>query len=203
MFIEPLLNYSVNRGWIEVISGPMFSGKTEELIRRLKRARIANLKVAIFKPALDSRYSDENVVSHDLTSIPSIRVSRPIEIFENYDNADVIGIDEVQFFNESIVDIVQFLAIKGKRVIIAGLDMDSNGKPFGPMPALLTVSEYITKLHAICVNCGSLASHSHRLTTEVKDLVFVGGKSEYEPLCRKCFYQKTNREEEEENKFNV
>ena len=200
MFIEPLMNHNVNRGWIEVISGPMFSGKTEELIRRLKRARIANLRVSIFKPAVDKRYSEESVVSHDLTSVPSIRVNRAIEILEYYDDADVIGVDEVQFFNEGIVDVVQYLALKGKRVIIAGLDMDSNGKPFGPMPALLTVSEYITKLHAICVNCGSLASHSHRLTTDVKELVFVGGKSEYEPLCRKCFHDKTTTEEEQKIK---
>jgi thymidine kinase len=186
MFIEPLLSHDGTRGWIEVITGPMFSGKTEELIRRLKRAMIAARKVAIFKPALDERYSKENVVSHDANEIKSIRINRPIEIIEYYDDADVIGIDEVQFFNDSIVDVVQFLALKGKRVIIAGLDMDSNGKPFGPMPALLTVSEYITKLHAICVECGSLATHSFRIADE-EGLVVIGAGDKYKPLCRKCF----------------
>ena len=193
MFIEPLLNRNSNRGWIEVIAGPMFSGKTEELIRRLKRAKIANLKVAIFKPKVDTRYKADEVVSHDASAIPSIRVERAIEIIEYYDDADVIGIDEVQFFNEAIVDIVQYLALKGKRVVIAGLDMDSNGKPFGPMPALLTVSEYVTKLHAICMDCGSLATHSYR-TSSNKAQVLIGEKESYLPLCRHCYHKRTDSE---------
>jgi thymidine kinase len=194
MFIEPLLNRQINKGWIEVIAGPMFSGKTEELIRRLKRAKIAQMQVAIFKPLIDNRYSADEVVSHDSNSIKSIRVGRAIEIVEYYDDADVIGIDEVQFFNEAVVDIVQFLALKGKRVIVAGLDMDSNGKPFGPMPALLTVSEYVTKLHSICIECGSLATHSYRISAE-KSQVHIGEKDSYQPLCRHCYHKKTLEEE--------
>jgi thymidine kinase len=190
MFLEPLISADEHRGWIEVITGPMFSGKTEELIRRLKRATIALKKVAIFKPSIDKRYSRENIVSHDSNQITSIMVDRAIEILEYYDDAEVIGIDEVQFFNEAIVDVVQFLALKGKRVIIAGLDMDSSGKPFGPMPALLTISEYITKLHAICVDCGSLASFSFRLVAN-EDLVVIGARDKYKPLCRRCFSKQT------------
>ncbi|MBT3302491.1 MAG: thymidine kinase [Bacteroidetes bacterium] len=196
MFIEPLLNRHLNKGWIEVIAGPMFSGKTEELIRRLKRAKIANFKVSIFKPKVDNRYSANEVVSHDANAIASIIVDRPIEIVEYYDDADVIGVDEVQFFNEAIVDVLQYLALKGKRVIVAGLDMDSNGKPFGPMPALLTVSEYVTKLHAICMDCGSLATHSYRLSKD-KSRILIGEKDNYEPLCRHCFHKKTIAEETE------
>ncbi|MBC8344294.1 MAG: thymidine kinase [Bacteroidetes bacterium] len=195
MFIEPLLNKKYDKGWIEVIAGPMFSGKTEELIRRLKRAKIANLKVSIFKPKVDTRYSSDEVVSHDANAIPSIRVERAIEIIEFYEEADVIGIDEVQFFNEAIVDVIQYLALKGKRVIVAGLDMDSNGKPFGPMPALLTVSEYVTKLHAICIECGSLASHSFRISEE-KSQILIGEKDSYQPLCRQCFHKKTIADDE-------
>ena len=197
MFIEPLLNSKTGRGWIEVISGPMFSGKTEELIRRLKRAKIALRKVAIFKPVIDERYSKEKIVSHDSTSIESIRIKRPIEIVEYIDEAEVIGIDEAQFFNKTIVEVVQYLALSGKRVIIAGLDMDSNGKPFGSMPSLLAIAEYVTKLHAICMKCGSLAIHSYRLSKSSDDLIFVGGKNEYEPLCRKCFHLESKEENKE------
>jgi len=187
MFIEPLISHKTNHGWIEIISGPMFSGKTEELIRRLKRAIIANKKVAIFKPAIDNRYSTNDVVSHSELKIPSIVVNRAIEIVEHYDNADVIGVDEAQFFNEALVDILQYLAYKGKRVIVAGLDMDSNAKPFGIMPALMATAEYVTKLHAICIDCGSLASHTYRLSEE-KEQIVVGEKNKYKPLCRHCYY---------------
>ncbi len=189
-------------GWIEVIVGPMFSGKTEELIRRLKRAKIANREVKIFKPDIDKRYSDKNVVSHDANEIPSITIERPVEILNQYNDAEVIGIDEVQFFSQQVVDIAQFLALKGKRVIIAGLDMDSFGKPFGPVPQLLAVSEYITKLHSICVDCGSLATHSFRKVNG-NGQVLVGEKDIYEPLCRRCYQKKSeehNSETEIENK---
>jgi thymidine kinase len=189
MFIEPLLNNNVRHGWIEMITGPMFSGKTEELIRRLKRAKIANRDVSIFKPSVDNRYSADEVVSHDANKIKSIIIDRPIQIMEHYHDAEVIGIDEVQFFDKSIVDIAQYLAFKGKRVVMAGLDMDSNGKPFGPMPELLTVAEYVSKLHAVCMDCGTLATHSFRKVDE-GGLVFVGTKDKYEPLCRSCFYKK-------------
>ncbi len=189
VFIEPLLNTPSPKGWIEVITGPMFSGKTEELIRRLKRALIANRKVKIFKPVIDTRYSDKNIVSHDSNEIQSIAIDRPIEITEYMDEAEVVGIDEVQFFHPSIVDIAQFLALKGKRVIIAGLDMDSDGKPFGPVPQLLAVAEYITKLHSICVACGSLATHSFRKSF-AEEQILLGEKDVYEPLCRQCYQHK-------------
>jgi len=195
MFIEPLFSHRPNYGWIEVISSPMFSGKTEELIRRLKRATIANRKVAIFKPHIDTRYSSDEVVSHDLSKIPSVVVKRAIEIVEHYDNADVIGIDEAQFFNEAVVDIVQYLAYKGKRVIIAGLDMDSDGKPFGPMPKLLATSEFITKLHSICMDCGSLATHSFRITEETGQIL-IGEKNKYKPLCRHCYYNSYHQQKD-------
>jgi thymidine kinase len=201
MFIEPLISQIPNRGWIEMIAGPMFSGKTEELIRRLKRAKIANRKVAIFKPSIDKRYSKDNVVSHDASSIPSIVVDRAIQIIEHYDDADVIGIDEVQFFNTAIVDIVQYLALKGKRVIIAGLDMDSSGKPFGPVPALMAVSEYVTKLHAICIHCGSLATHSFRTSNE-EGLILIGEKDKYLPLCRHCYHVRSIESGEEKIELN-
>ena len=197
MFIEPLLNTKSGMGWIEVIAGPMFSGKTEELIRRLKRAKIANRKVTIFKPAIDNRYSAGSVVSHDANQIKSICVSRSMEILNQYEDAEVIGIDEVQFFNGQVVDIAQFLALSGKRVVIAGLDMDSDGKPFGPVPQLLAVAEYITKLHSICMSCGSLATHSYRKVNQAGQ-VLVGEKDVYEPLCRRC-YQKKSEDRLQEN----
>lgn len=180
-------------GWIEVICGSMFSGKTEELIRRLKRAQFANQKVEIFKPALDVRYSKEEVVSHDAHAIPSTPVETADSILLLTGDVEVVGIDEAQFFDENIVGVCQQLANKGIRVICAGLDMDYIGNPFGPMPALMAVAEYVTKVHAICVRCGNLAHHSHRIAVGDK-LVMLGEKDTYEPICRHCF----NRLREEE-----
>lgn len=173
-------------GCIEVICGSMFSGKTEELIRRLKRAQFANQKIAIFKPTIDVRYSEENVVSHDLHSIRSTPIRTPQEMYNIPEDVKVVGIDEAQFFDLSIIEVVQNLANKGVRVIIAGLDTDYLGKPFGPMPGLMAIAEDVQKVHAICVKCGSLANHSHRLSTN-KDLVVLGEKDVYEPLCRECY----------------
>ena len=171
---------------VEVICGSMFSGKTEELIRRLKRAQFANQKIAIFKPATDNRYSEEDVVSHDLHSIKSTPISKASSMLEIEDDVKVVGIDEAQFFDHSIVDVVQTLANKGVRVIIAGLDTDYLGKPFGPMPSLMAIAEDVQKVHAICVRCGALANHSHRLSRS-KKLVVLGEKDIYEPLCRQCY----------------
>ena len=171
---------------MEVICGSMFSGKTEELIRRLKRAQFANQKIAIFKPTIDNRYSDVDVVSHDLHSIKSTPVKSPVKMLEVDDDVQVVGIDEAQFFDNSLVEVVQTLANKGVRVIIAGLDTDYLGKPFGPMPALMAIAEDVQKVHAICVKCGNLANHSHRLAKN-SDLVMLGEKDVYEPLCRDCF----------------
>lgn len=173
-------------GWIEVICGSMFSGKTEELIRRLKRAKFANQKVEIFKPALDVRYSQEEVVSHDANAIRSTPVENAGSILLLTSDVEVVGIDEAQFFDDGIVEVCQELANRGIRVICAGLDMDYLGKPFGPMPALMAVAEYVTKVHAICVKCGNLAHHSHRLAASDK-LVMLGEKESYEPICRHCF----------------
>ena len=182
MFLEP--NFKGQRsGWIEVICGSMFSGKTEELIRRLKRARIANQKVEIFKPQLDKRYDEKKVVSHDANSIKAIPIEHSSILLELTENISVVGIDEAQFFDEQLPEICQALALKGKRIIVAGLDMDFRGRPFGPMPALLAVAEYITKVHAICPHCGNLATHSYRLTEE-DDTVLLGEKDRYEPRCR-------------------
>ena len=184
MFIEN----AKNPGWVEVICGSMFSGKTEELIRRLKRARIANLKVRIYKPKIDTRYSEEAVVSHDSHSILSTPVDSARSILLQDEEVDVIGIDEAQFFDDGIVDVVRQLAERGVRVIVAGLDMDYLGKPFGPMPALMAPAEYVTKVHAICVRCGDIAHHSHRLSKSDR-LVELGEKDIYEPVCRHCFKQ--------------
>lgn len=184
MFIENVKH----PGYIEVICGSMFSGKTEELIRRLKRAKIANLKVEIFKPKIDTRYSEEAVVSHEGHSILSTPVDSARAILEKAEGVDVVGIDEAQFFDEAIVDVARQLAERGVRVIIAGLDMDYLGKPFGPMPALMATAEYVTKVHAICVRCGDIAHHSHRLSRSDK-LVELGEKDIYEPVCRHCFKQ--------------
>lgn len=173
-------------GCIEVICGSMFSGKTEELIRRLKRAQFANQKIEIFKPVVDTRYSDEDVVSHDLHSIKSKPVCSPEEMLSIADDTMVVGIDEAQFFDSSLVSVAQQLANRGVRVIIAGLDTDFTGKPFGPMPALMAVAEDVQKVHAICVKCGSLANHSHRLSKS-RSLVVLGEKDVYEPLCRQCY----------------
>ena len=173
-------------GRIEVICGSMFSGKTEELIRRMKRAKFAKQKVEIFKPAIDTRYSDEDVVSHDHNAIPSTPIDASASILLLSSDIDVVGIDEAQFFDESLIQVAQELADKGKRVIIAGLDTDYMGKPFGPIPGLMAIAEDVQKVHAICVKCGNLANHSHRLTKSHK-LVVLGEKDVYEPLCRQCF----------------
>lgn len=173
-------------GCIEVICGSMFSGKTEELIRRLKRAQFANQKIEIFKPEVDTRYSDMDVVSHDLHSIPCTPVKDPARMLETAEETQVIGIDEAQFFDDSLINVAQELANRGKRVIIAGLDTDFKGKPFGPIPALMAVAEDVQKVHAICVKCGNLANHSHRLTKS-HQLVVLGEKDVYEPLCRQCY----------------
>lgn len=185
MFLEP--NFKAQRsGWIEVICGSMFSGKTEELIRRLKRAKYANQRVEIFKPKKDTRYDDQQVVSHDENAIMSIPVSSCMDILDHITDVNVIGVDEAQFFEMELVTVVQQLAIRGKRVIVAGLDMDFRGSPFGPMPGLLAVAEYITKVHAICPHCGNLATHSYRLSEE-KETVVLGEKDKYEPRCRVCY----------------
>ena len=173
-------------GCIEVVCGSMFSGKTEELIRRLRRAQFANQKIATFKPAVDVRYSEEDVVSHDSHSINSRPISSPQEMLKIDADVRVVGIDEAQFFDESLVEVCQALADRGVRVIVAGLDTDFLGKPFGPMPALMAVAEDVQKVHAICVKCGNLANHSHRLSRS-KDLVVLGEKDVYEPLCRDCY----------------
>ncbi len=172
----------------------MFSGKTEELIRRLRRAQFANLKVEIFKPIIDVRYSEEEVVSHNSNSIISTPVDSSSNILLLTGDVDVVGIDEAQFFDENIVDVCQQLANQGIRVIVAGLDMDYLGKPFGPMPALMAVAEHLDKVHAICVRCGDPAQHSHRLSKNNR-LVVLGEKDSYEPLCRHCFNQVLKEEE--------
>lgn len=182
MFLE---NAS-QKGWIEVICGSMFSGKTEELIRRLKRAEFARLRVEIFKPRIDVRYSEEEVVSHDASAIRSTPVDSAQNILLMTSDVDVVGIDEAQFFDQGLVEVCRQLADSGVRVIVAGLDMDFTGKPFGPMPALMATAEYVTKVHAICVRCGNLAHHSHRLTNDEKQ-VMLGAQDSYEPICRHCF----------------
>lgn len=186
MFLENTINSNKSKGWIEVICGSMFSGKTEELIRRLKRAKIAKQKVEIFKPSIDVRYDEEAVVSHDENLIHSTPVPASANIPLLINDEQVIGIDEAQFFDMELVGVCNQLANQGIRVIVAGLDMDYTGKPFGPIPALLATAEYVTKVHAICVNCGNLANHSHRITNNDK-LVMLGETESYEPLCRNCF----------------
>ena len=182
MFLE----IAKKAGSIEVICGSMFSGKTEELIRRMKRAQFAKQKVAIYKPCIDVRYSEDQVVSHDAHSIPSVPIDTPTKMLEISSDVEVVGIDEAQFFDNSIIEVVQTLANRGVRVIIAGLDTDFLGKPFGPMPALMAVAEDIQKVHAICVKCGSPANHSHRLSKN-NELVVLGETDIYEPLCRHCY----------------
>lgn len=188
MFIEPNLS-GVRRGWIEVICGSMFSGKTEELIRRLKRAKIANQKVEIFKPAIDTRYDENQVVSHDANSIQSTPIENSQTILLLAQGVDVVGIDEAQFFDEEVRHVCETLALRGTRVIVAGLDMDYTGKPFGQMPNLLAIADYITKLHAICMKCGNIANISYRKTSEGGQ-VLLGEKDTYEPRCRNCFHEK-------------
>ncbi len=188
MFIEPNIRGD-RRGWIEVICGSMFSGKTEELIRRLKRARIANLKVEIFKPAVDIRYDEEKIVSHDENAILSTPIDNSQKILLMAQDVEVIGIDEAQFFDAEIVNVCELLALRGSRVIIAGLDMDYKKQPFGQMPNLLAVADYITKLHAICVVCGNIANYSYRTSNEGVQVV-LGEKDKYEPRCRHCYHHK-------------
>ncbi|MEM9837434.1 MAG: thymidine kinase [Bacteroidota bacterium] len=185
MFLEP--HFSGQRsGWIEVICGSMFSGKTEELIRRLKRARIAGQRVEIFKPKIDSRYGEGRVVSHDSNSLLATPISETKRILDVPEDVTVVGLDEAQFFEMEVVQHAQELANRGKRVIIAGLDMDFRGEPFGPICHFLAVAEYITKVHAICSHCGNLASHSYRLNQN-QDTVVLGEKDLYEARCRKCY----------------
>jgi thymidine kinase len=179
------------RGTIEVITGSMFSGKTEELIRRLRRARFANLKVEIFKPSLDKRYSDTRVVSHDEKSIVSTPVDNASAIMLLTGNVDVVGIDEAQFFDNSIIEVCNNLANNGIRVLVAGLDMDFMGNPFGPIPGLLAIADHVTKVHAICMHCGNLAQFSFRKSEE-EQVVLLGEKDKYEPLCRSCFNKAVN-----------
>ncbi len=186
MFLEPHFK-GQRSGWIEVICGSMFSGKTEELIRRLKRAKIANQKVEIFKPKIDTRYDDTKVVSHDANSILSVPISDSSKLLELAEGVGVVGVDEAQFFDEGLTEVCEQLALRGKRVIIAGLDMDYRGKPFGPIPNLLAVAEYITKVHAICQHCGNLATHSYRLS-EDGGTVVLGEKDRYEARCRTCYH---------------
>lgn len=187
MFIEPSLS-GERRGWIEVICGSMFSGKTEELIRRLKRVKIANLTVEIFKPAIEIRYHENDVVSHDANTIQSTPIDNSQTILLLAQDADVVGIDEAQFFDDEIMNVCQTLALRGIRVIVAGLDMDYKGQPFGQMPNLLSIADYITKLHAICVKCGHIANVSYRKTTQGGQ-VLLGEKDTYEPRCWQCFAQ--------------
>lgn len=184
MFIEPSLK-GERRGWIEVICGSMFSGKTEELIRRLKRVKIANLKVEIFKPVIDTRYDVEKIVSHDTNAIHSTPVESSDAILLLAQGVDVVGIDEAQFFDGGITRVCEELALRGIRVIVAGLDMDFKGNPFGQMPNLLSIADYITKLHAICVKCGHIANISYRKTASTNQ-VLLGEKDIYEPRCRHC-----------------
>lgn len=189
MFIEPKRGriHEQKTGWIEVVCGSMFSGKTEELIRRLKRAKIAKQKVEIFKPAIDVRYHEVDIVSHNQTAIRSTPVHTSEEILLMTSECEVVGIDEAQFFDEGIIEVVNKLAENGKRVIIAGLDMDSRGIPFGPMPALMSIAEYVTKVHAICVVCGDIANYSYRKVPNEQQ-VMLGESDSYEARCRKCFH---------------
>lgn len=196
MFLENTINHSSSSGWIEVICGSMFSGKTEELIRRLRRAEFAKQTVEVFKPAVDVRYDEQEVVSHNRNSAEATPVESAYNILILAADCDVVGIDEAQFFDDGIVEVANKLANLGKRVIIAGLDMDFMGRPFGPMPNLMATAEYVTKVHAICVKTGNLAHYSHRKTGSDK-LFELGEKDEYEPLSRAAFW--AEREKETEN----
>jgi thymidine kinase len=194
MFVEPTIGSSSlkTKGWVEVVCGSMFSGKTEELIRRLNRALLAQQTVEIFKPKVDKRYSKTKIVSHDDRQIVSTPVNFAQDIILRSGHCDVVGVDEAQFFDDEIVNVVNKLANSGKRVIVAGLDMDFRGEPFSPMDKLMAMAEYITKVHAICMGCGDIASYSHRRTKSEKKVV-LGEKDIYEALCRKCFYEKMGR----------
>jgi thymidine kinase len=187
MFLEPHIDAEKN-GWIEVICGSMFSGKTEELIRRLKRARIANKNIMAFKPAIDTRYHETHIMSHDENSTLSVPVKHSSDIINMVlAETELVAIDEAQFFDEHLPEVCAQLASLGKRVVIAGLDMDYTGKPFGPMPQLLAMAEYVTKLHAICVVCGGTAQLSYRKHAESEEQVLLGARDIYEARCRKCF----------------
>jgi thymidine kinase len=193
MFLENTIHPNKRKGCIEVICGSMFSGKTEELIRRMKRAQYAKQKVEIFKPAIDTRYDDVKVVSHNSNSIHSTPVQASSNILLLANEVDVVGIDEAQFFDEGLPAVCTQLANSGVRVIVAGLDMDYLGKPFGPIPALLAIAEHVTKVHAICMRCGNIANHSHRITDDAA-LVVLGEMNNYEPLCRDCFTEATQKQ---------
>ena len=186
MFLEQFPIQNRSNGWIEVICGSMFSGKTEELIRRLRRAEFAKQELILFKPAVDQRYSEKNVVSHRGTEFNAVLVASAKDILNNVENQKVVAIDEAQFFDEDLVQVASELSGRGIRVILAGLDMDYTGTPFGPMPALLASAEYVSKVHAICVSCGNLAQFSNRLVADT-DQVMLGAVEEYRPLCRSCF----------------
>ena len=196
MFLENTVNHTEQFGWIEVICGSMFSGKTEELIRRLKRAQFAKQRIEIFKPVVDTRYDNEMVVSHDANEIRStpVPVASNIRLLAN--DVDVVGIDEAQFFDDEIVAVCNDLANRGIRVIVAGLDMDFKGNPFGPMPALMATAEYVTKVHAVCTRTGNLANYSFRKTIN-EDIVFLGETQEYEPLSRAAYYKALVSQKEE------
>ncbi len=192
MFLEQEKVRDTKKGWVEVIVGSMFSGKTEELIRRLNRARIAKLKVEIFKPAVDTRYDEADVVSHNDNAIRSTPIESAQQILLYANNVDVVGIDEAQFFDKQLADVCNQLANSGIRVVVAGLDMDFQGRPFGPIPHLMAIAEYVTKVHAICMRCGSLAHFSHR-TIDNEKLVVLGETESYEPLCRQCYCELNNK----------
>ena len=187
MFIEPVTGIG-RKGWIEVVCGSMFSGKTEELIRRLKRAQIANKRVEIFKPSIDIRYDEINVVSHNENSIRSTPITHSANILLMSEGVEVVGVDEAQFLDAELPSVCEQLAQKGIRVIIAGLDMDFEGRPFGPVPQLLAIADYITKVHAICMKCGDIAHFSYRTSLD-KNKILLGEKESYEPRCRTCFYK--------------
>jgi len=189
MFLESQINHPMQNGSIEVICGSMFSGKTEELLRRLKRAEFAKLTIAVFKPKVDKRYDKQKVVSHDDNDIEAVSIGSAKDILKLTNQIQVVAIDEAQFFDSELIAVSTKLANSGVRVIIAGLDMDFLGKPFGIMPDLLAIAEHITKVHAICIDCGAIANHSFRKTND-KDLIQIGEKEEYKPLCRDCFSRK-------------
>ena len=192
MFLENTLKYGKQFGWIEVVCGSMFSGKTEELIRRLKRAKFAKLKVAIFKPIIDTRYKKSKIVSHNKNKIKCKIVKKAEDIYKLAHKCDVVGIDEAQFFDDEIINVCNGLANSGVRVIVAGLDMDYAGKPFGPMAQLMATAEYVTKVHAICSKTGGLAQYSYR-KAKSDDLILLGQEAEYEPLCRETFFKRMKK----------
>jgi len=198
MFLENPVDHNAHTGWIEVICGSMFSGKTEELIRRMKRAQFAKQSVEIFKPIIDTRYHEEDVVSHDMNSIRCTPVENSSNLLLYADGVEVVGIDEAQFFDDGIVEVANELANRGSRVIVAGLDMDFKGKPFGPMPNLMATAEYVTKVHAVCVRTGNLAHHSFRKIAGDQQ-VMLGEKERYEPLSRAAFNKLQRKEKESED----